>query len=174
MNKRSIIILIIIVALILGVWSIKTIQKEDVNIAENTSKEINEDFKLKINKEIDLEKLKSYNLPIIIDFGADYCMPCRQMASALREINEELQGKAIIRYVDVERYPKIAEAYKIELIPTQVLFNSDGTPFAPENAEEQGFEFVKNENEDIIYTTHTGMLTKAQMKAMLKEMGLDE
>ena len=96
MNKKSIIILIIIAILILGVWFIKTMQKEEANIADNTSKEINEDFKLKINKEIDLEKLKSYNLPIIIDFGADYCMPCRQMAPALREINEELQGKAII------------------------------------------------------------------------------
>jgi len=174
MNKKSIIILIIIAILILGVWFIKTMQKEEANIADNTSKEINEDFKLKINKEIDLEKLKSYNLPIIIDFGADYCMPCRQMAPALREINEELQGKAIIRYVDVERYPKIAEAYKIELIPTQILFNSDGAPFTPQNAEEQGFEFVKDENGNIIYTTHVGMFTKAQMKSMLKEMGLNE
>ncbi|MCI8519233.1 MAG: thioredoxin [Clostridia bacterium] len=174
MNKKSIIIIVIIAVLILGVWLIKTFQKEEINMAENTNTEVNEDFKLKINKDIDLEKLKSYNLPIIIDFGADYCMPCRQMAPALREINEEMQEKAIVRYVDVERYPKIAEKYKIELIPTQILFNSDGTPFAPENAEERGLEFVKNENGDIIYTVHIGALTKAQMKAMLKEMGLNE
>lgn len=174
MNKKSIIVIIIIAVLILGVWIVKNLQKEEANVTENIGKEVNEDFKLKINKEIDLEKLKSYKLPIIIDFGADYCMPCRQMASALREINEELQEKAIIRYVDVERYPKIAEAYKIELIPTQILFNSDGTPYTPENAEQQGLEFVKNENGEIIYTTHIGMLTKTQMKAMLKEMGLNE
>lgn len=173
MNKKSIIIISIVILLILGVWIMKFSQKNEENIANN-EEIINEDFKLKVNKKIDWEKLKSYNLPIIIDFGADYCMPCRQMAPTLKEINQEMQGKAIIRYVDIERYPRIAEDYPIELIPTQILVNSDGTPFMPENAEEKDLQFMKDENGEIIYTIHIGILTKEQMKTMLKEMGLNE
>lgn len=136
MNKKSIIIIAIVLLLILGVWVIKNMQKEETNIAEN-QEEINEDFNLKITQKIDWEKLKSYNMPIIIDFGADYCMPCKQMAPALKKVNKEMQGKAIIKYVDVAKYPQIAEEYEIQLIPTQVLVNSDGTPFMPEDAEKK-------------------------------------
>lgn len=174
MNKKSIIIIIIVLFLVLGIWIIKNIQKEEITIAENAQEEINEDFKLKITEKIDWEKLKSYKLPIIIDFGADYCMPCKQMAPALKKVNKEMQEKAIVRYVDVVRYPEIAEDYKIELIPTQILVNSDGTPFMPENAEERGLQFIKNENGEIIYTIHIGMFTEEQMKTLLKEMGLNE
>ena len=96
------------------------------------------------------------------------------MAPTLKKINKEMQGKAIIRYVDVWRYPNIAENYKIELIPTQVLYNSNGTPYSPENAEELGLEFVKNENGEHIYTIHVGILTENEMRNMLKEMGINE
>lgn len=44
----------------------------------------------------------------------------------------------------------------------------------PENAEELGLQFIKNENAEIIYTIHIGMLTEGQMKTILKEMGLNE
>ncbi|MCI8621329.1 MAG: thioredoxin family protein [Clostridia bacterium] len=132
--------------------------------------EVNEDFTLKVTKKIDWEKLKSYNLPIIIDFGADYCMPCRQMAPALKAVNNEMQGKAIVRYVDTVRYAEIAEDYKIELIPTQILVNSDGTPYMPENAEEKGLQFIKNDEGEVIYTIHIGMLSKSQILSIIEEM----
>lgn len=106
MNKKSIIIIAIVLLLILGVWLIKNMQKEETNIAENGQEEVNEDFNLKITEKIDWEKLKSYNMPIIIDFGADYCMPCKQMAPTLKKVNKEMQGKAIIRYVDTVNMQK--------------------------------------------------------------------
>lgn len=171
MNKRSIIIIIVVAFLILCVWLIKNFQKEkEENVAEIQQEEVNEDFTLKVTKKIDWEKLKSYNLPIIIDFGADYCMPCRQMAPALKAVNNEMQGKAIVRYVDTVRYAEIAEDYKIELIPTQILVNSDGTPYMPENAEEKGLQFIKNDEGEVIYTIHIGMLSKSQILSIIEEM----
>ena len=169
MKKKiiSAIVVIIIILVIIGIWFIKNIEKNKTEIT-------NEDFSLEIMDEFDIEKLKSYNLPIIIDFGSDGCMPCREMFPAVEQLNKELQGKAIVRFIDVWKYPDLAKDYPIELIPTQMFINSDGTPYTPENADELGLEFMKDENGKHIYTMHVGGLTFEQMKTMLKEMGLSE
>ena len=77
---------------------------------------------------IDLGALTSYGLPIIIDFGADTCIPCKEMAPVLKTLNAEMQGKAIIKFVDVWKNGNAADGFPIQVIPTQVLINSDGTP----------------------------------------------
>ena len=163
MNKRNIIIIVIVVLLVLGVWLVKYFQTQQTKISENTVQNSGED----------LAKLKSYNLPIIIDFGADYCTPCRQMAPTIKKLNEELQGKAIIRYVDTGRFPRLADGYPVEYIPTQILFNSDGTPYKIENGEDLGFSSVTLENGEQI-TAHVGYLSEQELRNMLKEMGLNE
>lgn len=180
MNKKimSVIIIIAVIVIIAGIWIFKNNEKNKdettTNNTSNTNQTQNPDFKLNITSSFSLDKLKSYNLPIIIDFGSDSCIPCKQMAPALKQLNSELQEKAIIRFVDVWKYPKLADGYPIELIPTQIFINSDGTPYAPENAEELELEFIKDENGNHIFTTHIGALTVEQMKSMLKEMGLSE
>ncbi len=50
---------------------------------------------------IDLDALKTYGLPIIIDFGSDSCIPCQQMAPVLKTMNAAMRGKAIVKFVDV-------------------------------------------------------------------------
>ncbi len=168
MNKKitSTIIVIAIIIVIAGIWIFKN--KNKTNNADNS------DFELNITSNFDIEKLKSYNLPIIIDFGSEGCMPCRQMAPALKQVNNELRGKAIIRFIDVWEYPDLANGYPIELIPTQIFINKDGTPYAPKNAEELELQFVTDEQGNHTLTTHIGALTVEQMKSMLKEMGLNE
>ena len=174
MNKKSIIILIIVMVLVLGVWLLKTTQNNKEEQSQDTAQTTNPDFKLSITTSLDIEKLKTYNLPIIIDFGADYCMPCREMHPTLKKLNEELKEKAIIRYVDIVRYPQVANNYPVELIPTQILYNSDGTPYAPENAESNGYQFIKNDDGEHIYTMHVGIFTETELRYILKEMGLNE
>ncbi len=182
MRKKliSMFVIIAILIAIAGIWLLKNYEKIASQHAENneniTSQDVsvNEDFEFKITSEYNLDKLKSYHVPIIIDFGSDSCMPCREMEPALKQLNSELQGKAIIKSIDVWRYPELADGYSVELIPTQIFINSDGMPYAPQNAEELGLEFMKDENGKHIYTRHIGGLTLEQMKNMLKEMGLDE
>lgn len=175
MKKNSIIIITLVILLVIGVWLLKNFQNPKNEIAQNINSEeespVNEDFKLNITGQLDLEKLKSYKIPIIIDFGADYCMPCRSMEKDFKKVNKDMQGEAIVRYVDVWKYPEIAEIYQIELIPTQILFNSDGTPYKNENLE---LEYVKDENGNHIYTKHTGVLTESNMKKMIEEMKISE
>ena len=131
------------------------------------------DFELHVTEPIDIEQLKSYGLPIIIDFGADSCIPCKEMAPILEELNEDLRGKAIIKFVDVWKYPDLGGAFPIISIPTQVLINSDGTPFSPE--ESMGIrlnKYARAETGEHVVTTHVGGLDKQQMLDLLTEMGM--
>ncbi len=131
------------------------------------------DFALHVTEKIDLEKLKSYRLPIVIDFGADSCIPCKQMAPVLKELNEELQGKAIIKFVDVWKYRDLAEGYPISLIPTQILIDANGKPYSPENPEAMQLKLYSTKDTgEHVFTAHEGGLTKEQLLSMLKEMGL--
>lgn len=147
---------------------------EDNNIETQNSVNNNltseKDFELEADESFDLEKLKSYKLPIILDFGADYCAPCREMKPILKKLNEELRGKAIIKVCDVMEYPELCEGYDVSLIPTQIFINSDGTAFTPKNYGELGLNLVKDKNGKHIYTSHVGYLSEEDLKNIIKEM----
>lgn len=137
-----------------------------------------EDFVLEATS-IDLDVLTEYGLPIIIDFGADYCAPCREMAPVLVTMNEEMQGKAIIKFVDIEKYSEIANDFPLSVIPTQFFFNADGTPYVPsdELVEDLGIVFETYNYKDtgeLAFTVHQGGLTEDDMRAILVDMGVKE
>lgn len=124
---------------------------------------------------IDLELLVSYGLPIIIDFGADYCAPCRQMEPVLKAIHKEMQGRAIIKYVDVVEYSQVAREFPIQVIPTQLFINSDGSAYVPSKDIGIEFEMYNYQGTDEhAYTAHLGGLTEDQMRTILADMGVEE
>ncbi|MDD2350432.1 MAG: thioredoxin family protein, partial [Synergistaceae bacterium] len=75
MSVKLIIVSIVIVA-IFGIYVYKQQNEKNLNDYADGG---NPDFALK-TETLDLEKLKSYGLPILIDFGADSCVPCKEMA----------------------------------------------------------------------------------------------
>ena len=169
-NVVKIIIPILFLCIVGGIWLVKNHQKNKNSVYVGN----NSDFSLHVTEKIDLEKLKSYGLPIIIDFGADSCIPCKEMAPALQELNAELQGKAIIKFVDVWKNPSLAGEYPISVIPTQVLFDAQGKPHRPIEDRAMPLRFYSlRETGEHVFTTHEGGMTKAQMLAVLKEMGLE-
>lgn len=170
--KKNIITLIIVIVIFLGIigaWLIKNNKKEQ-EFSENNTENVNEDFKLYVTGSLDIEKLKSYKLPIIIDFGAEWCPPCNMMKPDLIKLNNELQGEAIIRIVDVDENIDAADGYKINLLPTQILINSDGTPYIPKDNSIDGFETIKDEGGNLLYTMHVGILTRAQILTLIEQM----
>ena len=63
--------------------------------------------------------------PVLVDFWAEWCGPCRMVAPILEEISREYEGKAVVVKCDVDNSPAVAAKYSIRNIPT-VLFFKDG------------------------------------------------
>ena len=60
--------------------------------------------------------------PVLVDFWAEWCGPCKQIAPALEQIAEELGGKVTIAKLDIEQSPTTPSRYGVRGIPTMMLF----------------------------------------------------
>ena len=63
--------------------------------------------------------------PVVVDFWAEWCGPCRMIAPTMEELSKEFSGKAVVVKCDVDNSPQVAMKYSIRNIPT-VLFFKDG------------------------------------------------
>ena len=64
------------------------------------------------------------NLPILIDFWADWCMPCRMMAPVMEDLAQAYSGRARFGKVNVDQNPQIAGRYGIMSIPHFLIFKN--------------------------------------------------
>lgn len=181
----KILVPVLIVAVIGGMWLVKNQQhipgesaaaqppQTDTALPEGL---LDADFGLRQTEAIDFEKMAAYGIPMIVDYGADSCIPCKEMAPVLEKANEEFRGKAFIKFINVWDDPDAANNVPVQVIPTQVLVNADGTPFIPseELASRIGFLMYNHrETGEHVFTVHQGGLTEEQMRMILKEMGVE-
>ena len=60
--------------------------------------------------------------PVVVDFFAEWCGPCKAMAPALEQIAVELKGKVKVVKLDVDQNPDTAQKYRIQAMPTLMVF----------------------------------------------------
>lgn len=62
----------------------------------------------------------------IVEFGGEHCIPCKAMQPILQALAGELGDRVVIRNFWIQKYPAVARAHKIMVMPTQVVFNPEG------------------------------------------------
>ena len=75
------------------------------------------------DKNFEKEVLKS-DMPVLVDFWADWCMPCKMVAPIVKEIAEEYDGKIKVCKLNVDNAPATAGAYNVMSIPTLAIFKN--------------------------------------------------
>lgn len=71
------------------------------------------------------ETIEQTNLPVLVDFWASWCNPCKMLAPVIEEIAAEMDGKALVCKVDIDENNELASKFGIMSIPT-LLYFKDG------------------------------------------------
>lgn len=131
--KRSILLFTVIISLI---YTSCSSGKPDAKSANDSTANVvlpltNDNFKKTIyNYDLNKEWKYEGTLPVIIDFYADWCPPCRQLSPLVEEIAQEYQGKILVYKVNTDQEKLLAQNLGITNLPTLLYIPSEGMPHA--------------------------------------------
>ncbi len=81
-------------------------------------------MEIKLNDKNFKQEVLESELPVLVDFWADWCFPCRMVAPTVEEIAKEYEGKLKVGKLNVDESPKTAGEYSVMSIPTFLIFKN--------------------------------------------------
>jgi thioredoxin 1 len=70
------------------------------------------------------QELINSNIPVLVDFSAEWCGPCKMMTPILKDVKAEMSNTIKIIKIDVDKSPHAANVYQIQGVPTLILFQN--------------------------------------------------
>lgn len=93
---------------------------------ENDSVATTEELKTSADNGIKKYLTTAEGLPVIVDFSAEWCPPCRELKPVFHKLKEDYAGKIDMVTVNVDSMPELAREYNVSSIPTLIYFSPDG------------------------------------------------
>jgi thioredoxin 1 len=62
------------------------------------------------------------DIPVLVDFFAEWCQPCKMMPPILKEVKEKLGDNVRIIKIDIDKNPEVARQYSVQAVPTMIIF----------------------------------------------------
>jgi len=78
---------------------------------------------------IDLQALMSKGVPVLLEFGRGWCIPCKYMKPILEDTSRAFAGRVIVTTVDMDANKDLVSSFRIRMMPTQVFIMPDGKEF---------------------------------------------
>jgi len=69
------------------------------------------------------ELIQQSEIPVVVDFWADWCGPCKMVSPALEKLAQEFKGKLMVIKINVDKKPQISAQYQVQSIPTIMMFH---------------------------------------------------
>lgn len=181
----SIILILVVVGILFGIYTYKNKSNQStennriVSEAQDGSKSNsssndggNFNNSIETDEPIDYDGIVKEGKSLILIFGSEDCIACRQLKPVMEKLSDKYEGKIYIKYVDIVKHPDFYDNYKFQYIPSLIFFKNDGTPYIPskEYIDEYNFEIAKDDSGNAKYTLHQGALPQEILENIIQEL----